>query len=177
MLTPLMTVFADVLDEVPQRNPGVFHRQRENMFMVASAIDFTMQHDDGKGQETLDQADLIILGLSRSGKTPTSIYLSCRNLKVANIPIVKDLPLPDGLAALPVPKVGLRMELDRLLQLRSARTRQMGTDVPWYANRAGLLAELDYCERLFRAMPGIHIIEVTNRSIEEVSDRIVRQVL
>jgi regulator of PEP synthase PpsR (kinase-PPPase family) len=177
ILTPLISVFAEVLGDVPQQTPGVFRRQRENMFKVASAIDFTLQHDDGKGQDTLAQADLIILGASRSGKTPTSIYLSCRNLKVANIPIIKDIPLPDGLARLTVPKVGLRMGLDRQLQLRSARARQMGTDMPWYTQRAEVFAEIDYCERVFRSIPGIHIIEVTHRSVEEVSDWIVRQVL
>jgi regulator of PEP synthase PpsR (kinase-PPPase family) len=177
ILNPLIGLFTEALERAPESTPGVFRRQAENMFRVARAIDFALQHDDGKGVETLDQADVLILGLSRSGKTPTTIYLSCRAVMAANIPIVKDMPIPERVLELDVPKVGLRMSMDRLLQIRSQRMRRMGTDVPWYANRAGIFAELEYCERVFRSVPGLKVINVTNRSVEEISDLVVREVL
>ena len=87
LLGPLMTIFTYALQSLPSRTPGAFRGQTEDMFKVIEAIHFTRRHDDGQGLETIHEADVIILGISRTGKTPTSIFLSCRKLKVANVPI------------------------------------------------------------------------------------------
>jgi regulator of PEP synthase PpsR (kinase-PPPase family) len=177
LLTPMMAAFAEVLEEAPSGTPGLQRRHGEDLYKVTEAIRFTLDHDDGRNLETVHGADLVILGVSRSGKTPVSIYLSCRKLKVANIPIIKDTPLPAAIRRLAAAKVGLRMDLDRQLQMRTERSRHMGTDMPWYADRASIFAELGYCEEVFRSIPGLHTVNVTNRSIEETSDWIVRNVL
>jgi regulator of PEP synthase PpsR (kinase-PPPase family) len=169
---------SDLLDHTPSRTPGVFRDQTEDIFKVTEAIHYTLRHDDGAGLDTIDQADLVIVGVSRTGKTPTSIYLSCRKLKVANVPVILDLPFPAEVARSPAPKVGFVIDLERLTMLRGERLdqRRMRT-VQGYAERDHVAAELDYCNQVFRRLPGLQAIDVTNRSIEETSEWITRQVL
>lgn len=177
LLGPLMEILAAALQTAPHRTPGVFRSQDEELFKVTEAIHYTLAHDDGRGLDTLDQADLVILGLSRTGKTPTSIFLSCRKLRVANIPIVPGFDLPAGFAELAVPKVGFLMSLERQLKVRGERSRRMGAAVPGYADEASVFAEMEHAQRVFRALPGLATLDVTERSIEETSDWITRHVL
>jgi regulator of PEP synthase PpsR (kinase-PPPase family) len=177
LMSPLMGLFSIILDAAPSRTPGVFRSESEETFLVTEAIDYTLKHDDGAGIETIDQADLIILGVSRTGKTPTSIFLSCRKLKVANIPIILDHPLPKKVTALSVPKVGFTMDLERQVTVRSDRMSRHRTRIPRYSDRAYILAELEYADRLFRAVGGIRTVDVTNSSVEETSDWITHNVL
>jgi len=177
LLGPLMTIFADALHSLPSRTPGAFRGQGDDMFKIIEAIHFTRRHDDGQGLETIDQADLIILGISRTGKTPTSIFLSCRKLKVANVPIIHEIPLAEEVRLAGVPKVGFRMELDRQVQVRSERASRMGTRIPGYSERPHIMAEIHYCDRIYRSIAGIRTVDVTNRSIEETSDWITHHVL
>jgi regulator of PEP synthase PpsR (kinase-PPPase family) len=177
VMSPLMDIFADILEHAPSRTPGAFSRETEETYLVTEAIHYTLRHDDGNGINSLDMADLIILGVSRTGKTPTSIFLSCRNLKVANIPIILDTPLPETVMELRVPKVGFKMEFERQVRLRSDRASRHGTRIPGYSDRPTILAELEYADALFRRIPSIRTVDVTNRSIEETSDWITHNVL
>jgi len=177
LLGPLMSIFSQALHSLPSRTPGAFRGQNEEMFKVIEAIHFTRRHDDGQRMETIDQADVIILGVSRTGKTPTSIFLSCRKLKVANVPIIKDLPLPEEVRLARAPKVGFSMTLDRQVQVRSERAGRMGSRIPGYAERGHIMAEISYCDRVYRSIAGIRTVDVTNRSIEETSDWITHNVL
>ncbi|MEE4273340.1 MAG: pyruvate, water dikinase regulatory protein [Thermoanaerobaculales bacterium] len=177
LLSPLMGIFSHALHSIPSRTPGAFRGQTEDMFEVVEAIHFTRRHDDGQGLETMDQADLIILGVSRTGKTPTSIFLSCRKLKVANVPIVLDVPLPDEVRLARAPKVGFRMDLERQVQVRSERAGRMGARIPRYSERGHIMEEITYCDRIYRSLSGIRSVDVTNRSIEETSDWITHNVL
>ena len=106
-----------------------------------------------------------------------SIFLSCRKLKVANVPIINEIPLPDEVRLAAAPKVGFRMELERQVQVRSERSGRMGARIPHYAERSHILAELNYCDRVYRSIAGIRSVDVTNRSIEETSDWITHHVL
>jgi regulator of PEP synthase PpsR (kinase-PPPase family) len=177
VMSPLMGIFADILEAAPSRTPGVFRSESEETFLVTEAIHYTLKHDDGAGIETIDQADLIILGVSRTGKTPTSIFLSCRKLKVANIPIVLDHPLDKKVAALPVPKVAFKMDIERQVTVRSDRMSRHRTRIPRYSDRAHIHAELEYADQLFRSVRGIRTVDVTNSSVEETSDWITHNVL
>lgn len=177
LLGPIMEIFTTALHAVPSRTPGVFRGQNEETFKMVEAIHFTRRHDDGQRIETIGDADLIILGVSRTGKTPTSIFLSCRKLKVANVPIILDVPLPEEVRLAAAPKVGFRMDLERQVQVRSERTGRMGTRIPGYAERSHILAELNYCDRVYRSIAGIRTVNVTNRSIEETSDWITHNAL
>jgi regulator of PEP synthase PpsR (kinase-PPPase family) len=178
VMGPLLESFTEILQRDPKMEPGVLPHDEEDLRGLAEAIHFTRQHDDGLGLDTLGSADLIILGVSRTGKTPTSIFLSCRKLKVANIPIVLGQPFPKEVLDLPVKRVGFRMGFERLCQLRSERRRQfvkggMGD----YSSEAFILEELEYCDKLYRRIPRLRTIDVTNRSIEETSEWITRHVL
>jgi len=178
LIGPLMAIFAGILKHTPSQTPGIQSEERAEFHMVTEAIHYALRHDDGRGLETLDQADVIILGASRTGKTPTSIYLSCQKLKVGNIPIVRPLPLPPEVLALPARKVGFRIALDRLVELRRERPRRMGMEaLAGYSGEAAIFEELEYCEEVFRRIPGLRTIDVTARSIEEIAEWIKRQVL
>jgi regulator of PEP synthase PpsR (kinase-PPPase family) len=177
LMSPLMGLFSIILESAPSRTPGAFRSESEEGYLVTEAINFTLKHDDGAGLETIDQADLIILGVSRTGKTPTSIFLSCRKLKVANIPIVLDHPLPKKVFTLPIPIVGFTMDLERLFALRTDRAGRHKTRIPLYSERSHILAELEYAKQIFRHIRGIRTVDVTNSSVEETSDWITHHVL
>ncbi len=178
LIGPLLGIASRILRRAPQNVPGALHHADEEAKRLAAAIHYTRQHDDGQGLDSLDQADLIILGVSRTGKTPTSIYLSCRKLKVANIPIVYGVPFPEHVAGLPVKKVGFRMEVERLKKLRQERARRLVRPrVAEYAEEKHILNEVEYCDRVYRKIPGLWVIDVTYRSIEEISEWITHYVL
>ena len=173
-----MGFLGTALQSSPSLTPGVFRHQSEDAFKVTEAIHYTLKHDDGLGMETLDQADLIILGVSRTGKTPTSIYLSCRKLRVANVPIINQVPLPPEVLRTRAPKVGFRLGVERLSQLRARRAERVkGQVIPHYSDRTSIREELDYCEVVYRNIPGLFTVDVTDRSIEETSDLITHNAM
>ncbi len=178
VMGPLINKFSTILEHSPAMRPGVFAHQDDEMYLLTEAIHYTLLHDDGLGYETLHQADLIILGVSRTGKTPASIYLSCKKLKVANIPIINQVPLPPVVLKAPAKKVGFRMSLERLIQLRSQRMKRMAhAQLSTYTSASHLIEELDFCEKVYKKVPSLRTIDVTNRSIEETSEWITHNVL
>lgn len=179
LMGPLVKTFSGLLHDAPTEVPGARSEEAEAFQRVTGAIHYTLRHDDGLAPETLDEADVIILGVSRTGKTPTSIYLSCEALRVANVPVVQGIPLPPEVVASSAKKVGFRISVERLVQLRSERPKRigMGAMAAGYSGEAAVLEELEYCEAIYRRVPGIRTIDVTTRSIEEVAAWIKRQVL
>jgi regulator of PEP synthase PpsR (kinase-PPPase family) len=117
-------------------------------------------------------ADLVLLGVSRTSKTPTSLYLSCNNnLKVANIPIIEGMKLPNKVPEAKAQKVGLTIAPERLAFIRERRMKYAGdTD---YLDVSHIRKEIEYSHRIFSGIKDIQVIDVTNSSIEEVSNRIV----
>lgn len=140
---------------------------------LAQAIDYTLAHDDGKGVETVDEADVLILGVSRTSKTPTSIYLSSHYcLKVANIPLIDNIALPEKIFSLKKPHViGLKILPQKLAHVRQNRFKP-GT-VKNYYDINEIKRELAWAERMFKRIEGIQVIDVTNRTVEEVSNKIM----
>lgn len=178
VMGPLIKVFSKSLRHSPKMRPGAFRQQDQDMFRLSEAIHYTRSHDDGLGLDTIHEADLIILGVSRTGKTPTSIYLSCRNLKVANIPVILNVPFPMEIARLPIKKVGFTIDMERLVHLRSERVRRMSiATVPGYSSLSYIVKELEYCDKIYSKVPMIYTIDVTKRSIEEISEWITHGVL
>jgi regulator of PEP synthase PpsR (kinase-PPPase family) len=146
-------------------------------FSRIEAMNFMLRHDDGQCAWELNQADLVLVGVSRTSKTPTSIYLANRGIKVANVPVVPDLPVPAELESLKGPLViGLTINPDALVQIRINRLRQLRSEVErdhaWfggdYAEIERVRAELVYARRLF-ARHGWPVIDVTRRSVEETA--------
>jgi [pyruvate, water dikinase]-phosphate phosphotransferase / [pyruvate, water dikinase] kinase len=163
------------LGQVAHGRPGRQHLMDEAYFRRVDAIQFTIAHDDGIGEDDWEEADIVLAGVSRSSKTPTSIYLANRGYKVANIPLVVESPPPAALFGLKHPLVvGLTSSPERLVQIRRNRLLTLGesgqTD---YIDAERVQAEVAYARRLF-ADRGWPVIDVTRRSIEETAAAIIR---
>lgn len=173
ILGPLMERMSEQWNMAPAFRSGLFKGPGQESIRLAAAIDFTLRHDDGQGINTLGQADLIILGVSRTSKTPTSLYISCNNsLRVANVPIIRGVDPPKKIFTLKRPKVGFTIAPERLAFLRETRLGYGGpTD---YANVELIREELEYSRAVFKEMVNLRVIDVTNRSIEEVAGMVVR---
>ena len=155
--------------------PGRRQKLDEEYFARIDAMQFTMVHDDGQMGEDLDEADIVIIGVSRSSKTPTCIYLAHLGYKAANVPFVPEVPLPDRVMELTRPLVvGLTVDPGRLVQVRRNRLRslheQRETD---YVDLERVRTEVTASRRLF-AEKGWPSIDVTRRSIEETAAGIIR---
>jgi regulator of PEP synthase PpsR (kinase-PPPase family) len=119
----------------------------------------------------LEKADLIILGVSRTSKTPTSLYLSCNNgLKVANVPIIDGIKLPNKIFSVKTQKVGFTIAPERLAFIRQKRLKYAGsTD---YTDITHVKKELEYSHRIFNQIKGLQVIDITNSSIEETANKV-----
>ena len=143
-------------------------------FKRIDALNFTMLHDDGQQPENLAQADVILLGVSRTSKTPTSIYLANRGIKTANVPLVPHVELPHTLESLQGPLiVGLVASPERIVQIRQNRLLALNADQQTsYVDRTSVAEEIAFSRRLF-VKHGWPVIDVTRRSIEETAAAIL----
>ncbi len=172
LLGPILDRLRKQWNLLPLLEPGLLRGIGEESLRLAESIDFTLKHDDGQGVDTLGKADLIILGVSRTSKTPTSLYLSCnQGLKVANVPIIPGIMLPAKVFTLKNQKIGFTIEPDRLAFIR--RRRMKYGEAPDYLDISHIKEELDYSEQMYTRIPGLQIIDVSHSSIEEVSGRIM----
>ena len=175
VLEPVMTVFQSYLGTPAGRRVGAQHVLDAEYFRRIDALNFTMEHDDGQLPEEADQADIVLVGISRTSKTPTSIYLANRGIKTANIPIVLGVPVPDSLVRAKNPLiVGLIATAERISQVRQNRLlgASPGFDAQAYADRAAITEELTYARQIF-TRHGWPMIDVSRRSIEETAAAIV----
>ncbi len=163
------------LGEEAHGKPGRQHSMDEEYFKRVEAIQFTIAHDDGVGWENWEEADIVLAGVSRSSKTPTSIYLANRGYKTANIPIVMESPPPKALFGLRNPLVvGLTTAPERLVQIRRNRLLSLneGTETS-YVDNDRVQQEVQFARRMF-ADNGWPVIDVTRRSIEASAAAIIR---
>ena len=175
VLEPVIEIFQSYLGAPSRRRVGAQHVMNAEYFARIEALNFTMDHDDGQLPADLDEADVILIGISRTSKTPTSIYLANRGIKTANVPIVLGVPLPERLSAATKPLiVGLIATTDRIAQVRQNRilgqTQEFRGDD--YIDRAQISEELKYA-RAVCARNSWPVIDVTRRSIEETAAAIV----
>ena len=176
-LDAVTTALESQLGQEAHGRPGRQHLMDEAYFQRVEAIQFTIAHDDGIAWENWEQADIVLAGVSRSSKTPTSIYLANRGYKVANIPIVVESPPPKALFGLRHPLVvGLTTAPERLVQIRRNRLLSLneGTETS-YVDGDHVKDELQFARRMF-ADNGWPVIDVTRRSIEESAAAIIRLV-
>ncbi len=154
---------------------GRQHQLDEEYFNRVEAINFTLAHDDGQNTEDLEEADIVLVGVSRTSKTPTCVYLSYRGMNAANVPYVKDCPLPDTLFSLKHPLVvGLVISPERLIQIRKSRlislNEQRDTS---YTDMDAIKEEVTEARKLFTKQ-GWPVIDVTRRSVEETTAKIMQ---
>src|SRR5581483_3841009 len=154
--------------------PGLQPPLDEHYFHRIAAIEYAVKADDGLGR-ALPGADIVLVGVSRTSKTPLSMYLGYLGWKVANVPIVDGIPPPPELFEIDARKmVGLTIDAVRLAEIRSERLQLMGGD-PQYANLAAIYDELEYASEIHRRL-GCPVIDVSELSIEEIAQRILRAV-
>lgn len=152
-------------------------RQTDDMyFKRIEAIEYTVRHDDGKTLNELDRADIVLVGISRTSKTPLSIFLSHKGWKVANIPLVLGAPLPEQLFKIDQRKiVGLIIDIDSLQRIRKNRLEKFGQDSGGeYASIQQILKEIEFAESIFKQNKRWPVFNVTERALEETASEIVR---
>lgn len=176
-LDPVIDALSRLLGMESKEKPGSQHTLDAAYFERVEAIQYTIAHDDGVGPEEWHKADIVLAGVSRTSKTPTSIYLANRGYKVANVPLVPEAPPPDILYNLTQPIiVGLTTSPDRLVQVRRNRLLSLNqapeTD---YVDQERVKAEVAFARRIF-ADNGWPVIDVTRRSIEESAAAILNLV-
>jgi regulator of PEP synthase PpsR (kinase-PPPase family) len=175
VLEPLMKVFESYLGAPQTPIIAGQHVLDADYFRRIDALNFSMAHDDGQLPQDLSQADIIILGISRTSKTPTSIYLAQRGFKTANLPIVPSIPLPVALTGSHTALVvGLVASAERIAEIRRNRVLHIGDrKLDDYVNREQIMQEIAHSRRLC-ARHGWPIIDVTRRSVEETAATIVK---
>jgi [pyruvate, water dikinase]-phosphate phosphotransferase / [pyruvate, water dikinase] kinase len=163
-----------LLGQEARGRPGRQHTMDEAYFRRVDAIQFTIAHDDGVGWENWEQADILLAGVSRSSKTPTSIYLANRGFRVANIPIVVESPPPPSLFSVRRPLVvGLTTSPERLIQVRRNRLLSLNQAPETnYVDGDHVTREVQYARRMF-ADNGWPVIDVSRRSIEETAAAVI----
>lgn len=174
VLDPLINALAAFLGVESQRQPGRQHALDAEYFGRMDAMDFALAHDDGQSNWDLHEADVILMGVSRTSKTPTCIYLANRGIKAANIPIVPGCPMPPEIEKLTRPLiVGLTKDPDRLVQIRRNRLKLLNqNDSSTYADPEVVRNEVTEARRMFTRR-GWPVIDVSRRSIEETAAEIM----
>jgi len=175
VLEPVLQMLQAYLGAPGARRVGAQHMLDAEYFRRIDALNFTMIHDDGQLAGSLEEADVVLVGVSRTSKTPTSIYLANRGIKVANIPIVPGIPPPAELHTVKGPLVvGLTASAERIVQLRENRVLSLNAAAhsEAYVDKAAIAAEIALARKLC-ARHGWPIIDVTRRSIEETAAAIV----
>lgn len=177
VLDPIIHALTDFLGTAVVTRPGRQHVMDAAYFQRVDAINYTMTHDDGAGADDWEEADIVLAGVSRSSKTPTSIYLANRGYKTANIPLVPQSPPPPSLFRLTAPLVvGLTTSPDRLVAIRRNRLLSLGQVADTnYVDTSVVTAEVAFARRLF-ADHDVPVIDVTRRSIEETAAAIINLV-
>jgi [pyruvate, water dikinase]-phosphate phosphotransferase / [pyruvate, water dikinase] kinase len=173
VLKPILRGMIALFGQTPAHNPGRQHALDADYFARIEAMDFAMAQDDGQGVEKLKDAEVIIIGVSRTSKTPTCIYLAGRGVRAANIPFVPGRPMPDFSKIEEPLVVGFTKDLESLVAIRRARLKQLREDQETpYTNPETVRAELQEARRYFTKL-GCPVIDVSRRSIEETAAEII----
>ena len=171
LLGSLLGELESFLQQAPVNVPGLMYQADDAYFRRIEAVEFTVKADDGKEPRMLREADIILVGVSRTSKTPLSVYLAHKGFKVANVPVVLDRPLPETLLEVDSSRVfALTIDPDTLQGIRRSRLRTMGMGrAVNYDDFDYILAELEYADRLFRSHREWPVIDVTNKAVEETA--------
>ena len=170
LFSTILTKMTEFFGTKPEENPDRFHGVSEGYFKRIEAVEFTLRNDDGKNLADLEAADIILVGVSRTGKTPLSIYLSLYGYKVINVPLVKGVAPPRILESVNQRKIiALTIDPIRLTEIRKRRETGLRVSQSEYSNPSAILDELEEVRAYFRKHRRWPVIDVTNRSIEETA--------
>ena len=175
IIGPVMELFRAYLGRETSPRVGAQHTLNAEYFKRIDALNYTMMHDDGQHVEGLEEADVVLVGVSRTSKTPTSIYLANRGVRTANVPLVPGIPIPHQLETLKKPLVvSLHATPERLIQVRQNRLLGIGkTGDDTYIDRQNVTEEVAFARKLSAKFDWA-LLDVTRRSIEETAAAIMK---
>lgn len=175
VIGPTMFTLSSFFEASPEEKPGLFPEIDEDYFSRIDAMNFAVKHDDGQGLRGLAKADIVIVGPSRTSKTPTSVYLAQKGWWVANIPLVKGLDPPIELFELDQSRVvALIIDAERLSRYRTSRITQMKSpQASSYADLGNVAQEVEWARDLYRKNPQWYVIDISGKAVEEVAGEIV----
>ncbi len=174
IMGPMIQAFIDTFNDSPKQTPGLSQQMDEHYFRKVEAIEFAVKSDDGKDINALLKAQIVLIGVSRTSKTPLSIFLAHKGYKVANFPVVPEVKLPDNLFMIPSHRIiALTMDPEQLLMIRTERLKAVGLPQgAKYATLERVSEELEYANHLIKQL-GCPVINVTNKAIEETASTIM----
>jgi regulator of PEP synthase PpsR (kinase-PPPase family) len=176
LLGPLLVGLGTHFGHEPKFVAGLLHSVNDRYFARIDAMEFTIDHDDGRDTADLEQADLVLLGISRTSKTPLSMYLSHQGWKVANIPLIRDFTLPPELFKIDQRRIaGLTIDADDLAKIRRNRLMRLGHARGGdYADPERVAAEIEFANEIFRKNRRWPVFNVTGKALEETASEIMK---
>ncbi|WAH38221.1 pyruvate, water dikinase regulatory protein [Alicyclobacillus dauci] len=175
IMGPMLLAFEGMLKEAPAGRPGVIHQLDADYYRRVEAVEFAVKYDDGRDPRGLERADVILVGVSRTSKTPLSMYLAHKQLRSANIPLVPEVTPPAALFAQRGKRkiIGLSIHPDKLTAVRQARLQTLGlASQASYASEERILQELRFADDVMVKL-GCPVIDVTDRAVEETASLIL----
>jgi len=175
VMGPVLDMFSHYFHTLPSDEPGLQYKVTQEYFKRTEAVEFTVRHDDGLEMDSFNDADIVLLGVSRTSKTPLSIYLAFQGFRCANIPIVPGVPFNERIKQIDRKKmIGLVVSPDKLATVRSTRLKKMGRpETEDYAQKEHIEEELKHAREIFRMLGHIPVIDVTGKAIEEVASEVL----
>jgi [pyruvate, water dikinase]-phosphate phosphotransferase / [pyruvate, water dikinase] kinase len=173
----LMDRLREFIGSPPSEQPGLLHQVDDNYFERMDALSYTVRNDDNHCPEDLQEADIVLVGVSRTSKTPLSVYLAQEGWRVANIPLAAgEQPCAELTRVDPMRVVGLMISPERLVETRRARLSRLGVIDSSYADPAHVREELEFCRKVFAAHPDWMVVDVTGKSVEETAAEITERI-
>lgn len=174
IMGPVLETMSQVAKENPLMRAGLLRKLDEEYFRKVEAVEFAVKYDDGKDPRGIVRAEIVLIGVSRTSKTPVCMYLAHKGVKAANVPLVPEVGVPDELFALPPGKVvGLTINPNFLNEIRVERLKTLGlTANADYASLRRILMELEFAEDIMKRV-GCPVIDVTNRAVEETASKVL----
>ncbi|HLR61140.1 MAG TPA: pyruvate, water dikinase regulatory protein [Lentibacillus sp.] len=177
IMGPMINAMKRSFSSDPRLEPGLVHQLDEDYFKRVEAIEFAVKYDDGRDPRGIARADIILIGVSRTSKTPLSQYLAHKRLKVANVPIVPEVDPPEELFDVNPDKcIGLRISAAKLNDIRKERLKALGLgDQATYANMERIQQELQYFDEVVEKI-GCRVVDVSHKAVEETANTIMRMI-
>ncbi len=174
LLGPLLEKFEKMLGRKSRDEPGIIHQLDEDYFKKVEAVEFAVKYDDGRDFKGILKADIVLVGVSRTSKTPLSMYLAHKTFKVANVPLVPELKPPEELFTISRKKIfGLMINTNHLNVIRKERLKSLGLAASAnYANIKRIEQELEYAEKIMEKL-NCAVIDVSNKAVEETAGLII----
>lgn len=177
IMAPVLRDLSILFDSDPVLKPGIIHQLDKEYFDRVAAVEFAVKYDDGKDIRGIKKADIVILGISRTSKTPLSMYMAHKNIKVANVPLVPEVDIPKEIFKIDPKKIiGLINTPEKLNEIRIERLKALGLkNNAKYADMDRIIEELEYAHKIYSKI-GCKVIDVSNKAVEETANIIIDSV-